>query len=249
MKESEGVDQHAQFDGLVQGGLFTFEAAPVGALPPGRNELAQRERKGLVQCDRSLERSDRFVVSTHLGKDLRQREMVLWIRRCKLDGALVVLMRFVKLTELPERTASVCERRARRRDRNGAIKFGDGAVELLPCNQDRSAIEMRIGEVRRQGNHFRKPGERIVCLVQCTQHVGIVEENVGIAGIDAGSLLQQWLGVRKIAALGVQQPQHMERDGMRSAPPQDRRVGPFRVRQITRTVRRNCLVQNSGRME
>ena len=208
-------------------GLFTFETAPVGALPPGSNELAQREREGLVQRDRSFERSDRFVVPAHLGKDLRQDEMVLWIRRRKLDGPLVAVMRFVELTELLERTAPVCERCARWRDRNGAIKFRNGAVKLLPCHQDRSAIEMRIGEVRRQGNRFRKPSERIVWLVQCAQHVGIVEKNVGIAGIDAGSLLEQWLGIREIAALGVQQPQHMERDGMRSASPQDGRVGPL----------------------
>ncbi|WFU37939.1 hypothetical protein QA640_26220 [Bradyrhizobium sp. CB82] len=175
--------------------------------------------------------------------------MVLWIRRCKLDGTLVAVMRFNELTQLLERTASVCERCARWRDRNGAIKFRDGAVKLPPCDQDRSAIEMRIGEVRRQRNRFRKPGERIVCLVKCTQHVGIVEKNVGIAGVDAGSLLEQWLGVREIAALGVQQPQHMERDGMRSASPQDGRVDPLCIRQIARTVRRNCLVQNSRRTE
>src|SRR3569623_819562 len=145
--------------------------------------------------------------------------MVLWIRRCKLDGTLVVVMRFVKLTEFLERTASVCERCARWRNRNGAIKFCDGAVKRLPCNQDRSTIEMRIGEVRRQGNCFRKPSERVVCLVQCTQHIGIVEKDVRITGIDADGLLEQWLGVREIAALGVQQPQHMERDRMRSASP------------------------------
>nr|WP_284262983.1 hypothetical protein [Bradyrhizobium iriomotense] len=249
MKEGQGVDGHAGFDSLVQGGLFNFETAPVGTLPPGTNELAQREREGLVQSDRSFERSDCLVVSTHLGQDFRQDEMVLWIRRCKFDGTLVAVMRVVELTELVKRTASVCERCARRCDRNRAIKFRDGAMKLLPSHQDRSAIEMRIGEVRRQGNRFRKPTERIVRLVQCAQHVGIVEKNFGIAGIDAGGLLEQWLGVREIAALGVQQPQHVECDWMRPASPQDGCVGPFRIRPIARTVRRDCLVQYSRRME
>jgi len=249
MKEGERVDRHAGFDGLVQSGLFNFETAPVGTLPPGTNELAQCERERLVQRDRSFERSDRFVVPTHLGKDFRQEEMVLWIRRSELDGLLVAVMRFVEAIELVKRTTSVCERCARLRDRNGAIKFRDGIVKLLPCHQDRTAIEMRTGEVRRQGNRFRKPVECIVCLVQCTQHVGIVEEDVGIAGIDADSFLEQWLGIREIAALCVQQPKHVERDGVRPASLQDRRVGPLRFRHVARTVRRNCLVQNSRRME
>nr|WP_271621147.1 hypothetical protein [Bradyrhizobium sp. CCBAU 51745] len=221
MKEHEGIDRHAGFDGLVQAGLFTFEIAPIGPLPPGIDELAQGEREGLVECDSCFECSDRFVVSAHLAKDLGQDEMKLRIRRCKRDGSLVAAKRFVELTELPERTAPVGERCARWRDRNGAIKFRDGPVKLLPSHQDRSAIEMRIGEIRRQGNRFREPGQRIVRLVQCTQHVGIVENDVGIAGIDAGGLLEQRLGVRQIAALSVQQPQHMQRDRMRLASLQD----------------------------
>ncbi|WP_244547299.1 hypothetical protein [Bradyrhizobium sp. Gha] len=108
---------------------------------------------------------------------------------------------------------------------------------------------MRVGEIRRKGNHFRKPGERIICLIQDAQHIGVVEENIGITGIGAGSLLEQWLGVGEIAALSVQQPHHMEGDGMRSASPQDGRVGPFRIRQIAQTLRRNCLAQNSRRMK
>ena len=110
MKEGEGVDRYAGLDRLVQRGLFTFETAPVGPLPPGSNELAQGEREGLVQRDRFFERSDRFIVPAHLGKDLRQHEMAMWIRRRKLDGPLVAVMRFVQLAELLERTASVCER-------------------------------------------------------------------------------------------------------------------------------------------
>ncbi|WP_244547300.1 hypothetical protein [Bradyrhizobium sp. Gha] len=133
MEEREGIDRHTGFDGLVQAGLFTFETAPVGALPPEINELAQRERKGLVEGDRSFERSDRFVVSAHLAKDLRQDEMVLWIRRFERERTLVAVMRFVELTELLERAALVCERCTRRRDRNGAIEFRDGGVRLLPC--------------------------------------------------------------------------------------------------------------------
>ncbi len=148
MKEGEGLDRHAGFDGFLQGGLFTFETAPVGTLPPGSNQLAQCERKGLVQRDRSFERFDRFVVPAHLSQYLRQDEMVLWIGRCKFNGTSVAGMRLLKLTELLERTASVGERCARWCNRNGAIKFCDGAVKLLSCKQDCSTIEMRIGKVR-----------------------------------------------------------------------------------------------------
>src|SRR3569833_2653377 len=102
-------------------------------------------------------------------------------------------MCFFKLAELLEGTAPVCEGGARWRNRNGAIKFRDGHMRLLPCTQDGPAIEMRIGEVRRQGDGFLKPVVRFFCLVQNKEHKNKKKKDKGSVGIGAGGFLEQWL--------------------------------------------------------
>src|SRR5579885_1779974 len=98
--------------------------------------------------------------------------------------------------------------------RDGRVVAGDRLGEALLLRQDVAAIKVRRSEIRLRRHGLAESLERLIETLPSEQRVAVVEMRAWIAAIRSHGAAEQALGLGKVAALGGEDAEHLQRAGV-----------------------------------